>query len=130
MGAWVFVPWAWVAVSVVPVVGGRVVAAGSGGCESGEPCEVLEGVVDDCCPGPGWVDVDDPAACGGDVPGGGGEELDAQGLGLGDAPGPGEGELLGPGGEVHGEQDDLDPDGVGGGVGVGQVRPRRCPSRP
>ncbi len=31
----------------VPVVGGRVVAVGSGGCEPGEICVVLEGVVDD-----------------------------------------------------------------------------------
>ena len=44
MGAWAFVPWAWVAVSVVPVVVGRVVSRGSGGCESGETCEVLERV--------------------------------------------------------------------------------------
>ena len=62
------------------------------------------------------------AACGVDVACGGGEEFQPQGLGLGDAPGVGEVELLGPGGEVHGEQGDLDRDGVGGGIGVGQVR--------
>ena len=130
MGAWLFVPWAWVAVSVVLVVGGWVLAAGSVGCGSGESCELGEGVQDGGGPWPVRVEVDDPAASGVDVAGGGGEEFQPQGLGLCDAPGAGEGELLGSGGEVHGEQDDVDPDGVGSGIGVGQVRPRRCLSHP
>ena len=117
-----FVPWALMAVSVVPVVGGRVLAAGSVGYESGEPCELGEGAEDGGGPWPVRVEVDDPAASGVDVAGGGGEEFQPQGLGLCDAPGAGEGELLGSGGEVHGEQDDVDPDGVGSGIGVGQVR--------
>jgi len=70
------------------------------------------------------VEVDDPAACGADGVGGGCEEFQPQGLGLCDALGAGEGELLGPGDEVHGEQDDLDPDGVGRGACVGRVGPR------
>ena len=97
---------------MVLVVGGRVVAVGSVGCESGESCELGECAEDGGGPGPIGVEIDDPAACGVDVAGGGGEEFQPQGLGLGDAPGSGEGELLGPGGEVHGEQDDLEPDGV------------------
>ena len=78
---------------MVPVVGGWVDAAGSAGCESGESCEACElgeGVQDGGDPGPVGVEVDDPAACGVDVAGGGGEELEPQGLGLGDAPGPGD----------------------------------------
>jgi len=65
---------------VVLVVGGWVVAAGSVGCGSGESCELGEVVQDSGGPWPVRVEVDDPAGCGVDVAGGGGEEFQPQGL--------------------------------------------------
>jgi hypothetical protein len=101
----VFVPWASVAVSFVRVVGSWMGAVGSVGCESGASCELRECFEDGRGPWPVGVEVDDPASCGVDVAGSGGEEFQPHGFGSGDAPDAGEGELLGPGGEVHGDLD-------------------------
>lgn len=71
-------------------------------------------------PGPVGVEVDDLGSCGAHVAGRGREQPGAQGLGPGDAPGVAQCQLLAPGDQVQREEHDLQPDRVGGGVGVGQ----------
>ena len=82
-------PWAWGGgLRLLRVAMVRAGVRRSGGGESCEPGQVSQAVVDDAGPGPVGVEVDDPLPCGAHVAGGGGEQLDPQGLGCSGKRGP------------------------------------------
>ena len=88
----------------------------------GKRLKTVQTAQDRLHPGPVGVEVQDPAPASADEPAGDGEQVQAQPFGFGYGVLAVEGEQLHPGEQVLGEEDELEPDLVGGGVGVGQVR--------
>src|SRR5512135_2162877 len=99
------------------------VADGSetGWSAGGQGMQALHGGVDVACPGPGAVEADSDSAAGADEPAGDGEQAQPQPFRFGDSVLSGQGQGLGPGEQVLGELDDLEPEAVGRIVLVGQI---------
>jgi len=99
------------------------VADGSktGWSAGGQGMQALHGGVDVACPGPGAVEANSDPAASADEPAGDGEQAQRQPFRFGDAVLSGQRQRLGPGEQVLGELDDLQPEAVGRIVLVGQV---------